>query len=1026
MLYQPTIAKSPPTDPAFDWQQLYQIGLAEVQSLTGNVWTDYNVHDPGVTTLELLCYALTEVSYRAQFPIPDLLATPVDNPAAMARQFFTARQILPSRPLTELDYRKLMLDVPGVENAWLSPTPLTFYADTIAGALARTNSGLPGVIPVDLGGLYDVTVEFTADVAPAGKPAVLAAVQAGLQSNRNLCEDFVNFQEVATEDFLICGELALTAQADEARVMAEIIYAVDQYLAPAVPRYTLPQMLARPNPDGSARTPDQVFEGPALANGFIDDDELARAALRQNIHLSEVIALIMEMEGVQAVKTLLINAVPATLPPPHLLPTAGTLPPTLPALQPFTPTPPLKDKWTIPVLPGRKARLKADPLRGDLPRLILYKRDMPVTPSPDLVKQAWLNLTQPATATATAPPPTDLPIPLGTWRDPGAYFSFQNHFPTIYGLSDLGPKSGTTLAQQTAMRQFKGYLLFFDQVMADGLAQLEHLRDLFSTDPTGSRTYFTQLVDSFRDYVTLYRSGFGSGDFLPDPLPVLAARLTGGSDPVTLYLRPLLSAATTQNLADYVKSPAQIPPDLIANLSLDFNRFVAGISIYNTQRFAGVTLSPETADLLAQVNSGTLPAGGTGLLNRLLLEDAFPGCFRTWRSESRAGFLDRRNRFLDHLIARYAESFADLAGITNSAFPQDAASLIAIKCHFLQTYATISRDRGLAYNRTLTDPDNSWNTGNVSGLEKRLAKLLGIPNDTRRNLAALAPPAPVAQPATSASVPLTGPSIAPPVVRPVAPPVAPAVSPPTTPPSAPPGPTAPATALDSSGEGMYLLEAILLRPNAPSDPFIPICPDPDCTDCADHDPYSFRIHIILPADVGRFVNMDFRRFAESVIRSEVPAHILPRICWVSEADMASFQAAYRAWLTASAPAPIGPVTPVSVAVPPATPPIPPGPAPTASATVSPSPTVTGNAASPTPATNPAATAATSASPVAPAGPTPDPQAVRLTALQALIATLGRMQNQYPQQKLETCGGDNSLPKFILGRTALGSMPGTPP
>ncbi|MDD3355246.1 hypothetical protein, partial [Zoogloea sp.] len=83
---------------------------------------------------------------------------------------------------------------------------------------------------------------------------------------------------------------------------------------------------------------------------------------------------------------------------------------------------------------------------------------------------------------------------------------------------------------------------------------------------------------------------------------------------------------------------------------------------------------------------------------------------------------------------------------------------------------------------------------------------------------------------------------------------------------------------------------------AHDDPFLPICVDPDCTDCADTDPYSWRLQIILPAYAGRFQNMDFRRFVEQTIRQEVPAHLLPRICWVNADDMARFEGAYRDWL----------------------------------------------------------------------------------------------------------------------------------
>src|SRR5437867_184393 len=104
MLLLTTISRAPETDPALDQAQLYALGLDHVRRLSRRLWTDHNTHDPGITILELLCYTLTDLAYRAQFPIEDLLATPTDDAANMARQCFTPRQVLPNRALTAADY----------------------------------------------------------------------------------------------------------------------------------------------------------------------------------------------------------------------------------------------------------------------------------------------------------------------------------------------------------------------------------------------------------------------------------------------------------------------------------------------------------------------------------------------------------------------------------------------------------------------------------------------------------------------------------------------------------------------------------------------------------------------------------------------------------------------------------------------------------------------------------------------------------------------------------------------------------
>ena len=64
--------------------------------------------------------------------------------------------------------------------------------------------------------------------------------------------------------------------------------------------------------------------------------------------------------------------------------------------------------------------------------------------------------------------------------------------------------------------------------------------------------------------------------------------------------------------------------------------------------------------------------------------------------------------------------------------------MIAVKCAFLKDYPAISSERALAYNCRLCDPQALWDSDNVSGLERRLARLLGIRNHRRRNLGEIA------------------------------------------------------------------------------------------------------------------------------------------------------------------------------------------------------------------------------------------------------------------------------------------------
>ena len=105
-----------------------------------------------------------------------------------------------------------------------------------------------------------------------------------------------------------------------------------------------------------------------------------------------------------------------------------------------------------------------------------------------------------------------------------------------------------------------------------------------------------------------------------------------------------------------------------------------------------------------------------------------------------------------------------------------------------------------------------------------------------------------------------------------------------------------------NSEGMHLVEHILLRPAAPGDKLMSVCLGADCTACGDEDPYSFRVSVVLPYWPERFRNLHFRALLERTLREEAPAHVLVKVCWISQQQMIEFDAAFHAWLTAKAAA----------------------------------------------------------------------------------------------------------------------------
>ena len=114
-----TISKTNSGFPEYlDFEKLRNEGIDYLGKLSGHLWTDHNLHDPGITILEMLAYAILDLGYRTNLPIEDILArNPEDN--TIDSNFYTPSQILGCNPLTIIDYRKLLIDIEGVRNAWI-------------------------------------------------------------------------------------------------------------------------------------------------------------------------------------------------------------------------------------------------------------------------------------------------------------------------------------------------------------------------------------------------------------------------------------------------------------------------------------------------------------------------------------------------------------------------------------------------------------------------------------------------------------------------------------------------------------------------------------------------------------------------------------------------------------------------------------------------------------------------------------------------------------------------------------------
>jgi len=135
---------------------LRETGMEWIRLWARDSWTDHNVHDPGITLLEASSYSMTELGLRLQLDVADLLRSGERRGAV---DFEPAHQVLPMGPVNVQDLRSVLLDHPLVSDAQIflpADNEVAFFEAAGDPPLTYT-AGTPRVRTA---GLYEVLVEL--------------------------------------------------------------------------------------------------------------------------------------------------------------------------------------------------------------------------------------------------------------------------------------------------------------------------------------------------------------------------------------------------------------------------------------------------------------------------------------------------------------------------------------------------------------------------------------------------------------------------------------------------------------------------------------------------------------------------------------------------------------------------------------------------------------------------------------------------------------------------------------------------
>ncbi|MEP7253404.1 MAG: hypothetical protein ABI683_13515, partial [Ginsengibacter sp.] len=731
-----------------DFDKLRSESIAYLGNLSGKIWTDHNTHDPGITILEALIYAVLDLGYRTNLPAVDVFTRNPDDQST-DNNFFTPAKILANNPLTISDYRKLLIDISGVKNAWLE------VEDDLSADFCKRRVDIPGTVsnPAQnefdcfLNGLYHVYVELEKDLDLSNVndrsqyDAIIADIKCALMSHRNLCEDFIDIKVLCKLHIGLCADIELEVDSNGAAVYLKIIEALRDFFSPAPKFYTLPQLLDKGKPieDIFSGRPYNIKE----SHGFVDIDELEAIKLRKKIHLSDVYHVIFDIDGVKNVRNLAWK----------LCHNGGPYPDV--------------DKWEM-----------------HLPENFIPEFDVTCSGfqffkygtrvQPDLSKANSLfamNFSTGGKILYAQPLPNlDVEIPQGVYHpDIADYYSIQNEFPHVYGIGKGDLASNASDERKAQALQLQGFLLFFDQLLANYLTQLKNIRSLFALSSSGndddSHTYFTNELTNVPQIEKLLRfnTGVDGNGNLGSEGSILAyptdrANLEGLIVSGKIKNTDLDRRCNDVNKDDFPEYKFcfgavrdQAESELINDLlNGDFEPVI--ISNYNdcwffycftsSTEFALISKKYYASETEARTAAASIKYLGTFAENyrSFLIDDSSSGTeyfsfdlelnvssyakYLQVIAEDPTLYYSRRQDFLDHLLSRFAEQFTDYAMLTSGLLDTQQLKLSQIKAEekFLSKYDDLSSNRGKAYDYLC----DGWENENISGFEKRVKALSGI------------------------------------------------------------------------------------------------------------------------------------------------------------------------------------------------------------------------------------------------------------------------------------------------------------
>jgi hypothetical protein len=361
----------------------------------------------------------------------------------------------------------------------------------ILGAMADPTAEAPVVLDAVAARLADLGADgplnaFNRRVTGAYETMRLIRLHA--LAHRNLGEAIAEFNAVRLQEVGVTAIVEIGSGVDAEELLAEAFLRIDRMISPTVRFGELGPRLYQM---GSA---DAVFDGPLTDAGFVDAADLGAHQPARVLYTSDFLRLLYQLRGADGSDVVAREDVAG-----RRIIAVRSL-----ALSNFIDN--------RPITTGARDCLRLVNSTRHVPRLsveksriVLFRNGVEI---PYDAGRVALRFRQRKAGEAWRDRRSslDLPIPMGEAFAVGEHYPIQNDLPAAYGVGEAGLPEHATTERRAQARQLKGYLFFFEQMLAGYQAQLAGFNTFFSSDPAVGRTLFQQPLYPVPDIAPLLKA----------------------------------------------------------------------------------------------------------------------------------------------------------------------------------------------------------------------------------------------------------------------------------------------------------------------------------------------------------------------------------------------------------------------------------------------------------------------------------------------------------------------------------------